>query len=154
MKIQKKSVWCIGEILIQRGLITWDELELALAVPKEARRRTGEILVESGVLKRRALFQALAEQAGLPFIDLEKVDAQPEALRLVSRDTAYERHLVPVATNGKVLVVAVSDQEDVSFEDDLSLETKMPEIRAGLSSPEDVDLALRRYYPSSRNLAA
>lgn len=72
----RKSPTRIGELLIKRGFLTADGLKLALdAQKRKPSRRLGDILKEDGLVTEEQLAQALADQYGLAFIDLERLPA-------------------------------------------------------------------------------
>jgi type IV pilus assembly protein PilB len=113
----------LGAILVREGLITAEQLEWALAV-KEAHpdRRLGEILVEGGVAAAAALGRALAEQHGLPFIELREGDVEPTAAMLLPEKFARRYHALPVKfVRDDCVLVAVADPTDVVSSDELRL---------------------------------
>lgn len=72
----RKSSTRIGELLVQRGFLTADGLKLALdAQKRKPSRRLGDILREDGLVTEEQLAQALADQYGLTFIDLQRLPA-------------------------------------------------------------------------------
>jgi hypothetical protein len=78
----------IGQILVQKGLITEHKLNEALATQKQTTQRIGEILVDLGYVDQRQLYEALAEQQGLQFVDLTRYSIDPAIAQLLDRATA------------------------------------------------------------------
>mgnify|MGYP006250785507 FL=1 len=77
----------LGEILVQNGALSSAALEEGLKAASASRKRLGEALLEAGVCDDTSIAKALAEQAGLPFVDLnEKSSAQRVDLNLVPDD--------------------------------------------------------------------
>lgn len=147
------SLWRIGEILIQKGWINWEQLENALAVQQESGRRMGEILVENGAVSTKRLFKALAIQSGMAFVDLEAVTAQPEAIRSVPKRLVFEYRLIPLVNKDQTLLIAISDPHNIWPEEELRGLTEIRDIRTVLSCPDDIDKAILQYY-GSEGLAA
>ena len=64
--MEENGLWRpLGELLVERGLVTPAQLEAALAEQAESGRRLGEIIVAKGLVSRERLTQVLLEQCGL-----------------------------------------------------------------------------------------
>ena len=99
----------LGDLLIDAGVITDEQLGQALANQKKTKRRLGDELVKSGVITERQVVDALTMQLGIDFIDLSKVDISPEMTKLVPKNLAKRYNVVPVKTRGDELYLAMSD---------------------------------------------
>ena len=86
----------IGQIFKEMGLVTEYDIQQALAKQKETGEAIGQILVGTGQVTEVDLSRALAEQAGLEFIDLEKVEIPPEVFELVEHATVDTFQIMPV----------------------------------------------------------
>ena len=139
-------VWHIGEILIQKKLITWDQLNRALEEQKKTRELTGEILVRNGFVSRKLLFKALADQHHMPFVDLRRVKINPAAVALLPKSVAQTYLIMPVELCADTLTVAVSNPVQLWPEADLKQITRMRELSRVLCLPEDVSQAIAEYY--------
>jgi hypothetical protein len=102
----------LGQLLMERDLLSDLNLSRALAQARASGRRLGEVLVEEGLVDERQLAQLVAEQEDLDFIDLGKYDLDPEAVRLLPPSLAWDCHAVPFAFNETAVKVAVSDPVD------------------------------------------
>jgi MshEN domain len=102
----------LGQLLIERDLLSDLNLKRALAQAQASGKRLGEVLVEEGLVEERRLAQLVAEQEELDFIDLGKYDLDPEAVRLLPAPIAWDCHAVPFAFNETAVKVAVSDPVD------------------------------------------
>jgi type IV pilus assembly protein PilB len=98
-----------GEILVERGLATGDQIDQALERQQDTNARLGEVLEEMGVLDQRSLSGALAEFFGIPEIDLRRHNPEPVALALLPEGVAREHLVVPISLEEDGLHVAVSD---------------------------------------------
>lgn len=91
----------IGEILLDRGLITQTQLEEALAAQREGGGQLGRHLILSGAVQRMEMYRALAEQWRAPFVDLVQLDERGEVdAELILTETAetwIERGWLPIA---------------------------------------------------------
>ena len=111
----------IGDVLVERQLITPDQLAQALrlrSVPGES-RRLGQILLDEGMVSPWPLARALAESRGLPAEQLSARAPDPELARLVPREIAEKYLLVPIDRHDGALRIAVADPVDIVAVDDL-----------------------------------
>ncbi|WP_139651332.1 GspE/PulE family protein [Raoultibacter phocaeensis] len=99
----------LGDVLIDAGLISNDQLERALAHQKGTNRRLGEVLIDEGVITEAELIEALQMQLGIEFIDLSQYDINPEMSRVVSKNVARTYSVVPVKSTPEEVYLAMSD---------------------------------------------
>ena len=136
-----------GQIFKEMGLVPEYDIQQALAKQKETGEALGQILVGTGQVTEVDLSRALAEQAGLEFIDLEKVEIPPEVLELVDHATVDTFQIMPVEFDGSTLVVAVSRPDNLSVLDDLRF--SLPEVsnfKAKVANEDQVKKAIEVYY--------
>jgi type IV pilus assembly protein PilB len=107
----------LGSILVQKGWITHERLDEALGEVKVTGMRLGETLLARGWLYEPELATALAEQAGLRYVDLVRHPLDPLAARLLPLEVARRMFVVPVRflDSGR-MEVAVADPADVDVE--------------------------------------
>jgi type II secretory ATPase GspE/PulE/Tfp pilus assembly ATPase PilB-like protein len=105
----------LGELLVQQGLISLDQLRIALKEQQHANLPLGRLLVKLGFISEAILRDQLANTIGQTSLDLTNVVADPEALKLVSEEFAHRHHLLPIAFDAerRVLVVAITDMFNV-----------------------------------------
>jgi general secretion pathway protein E/type IV pilus assembly protein PilB len=100
----------IGDRLLELGLISDDQLEVALLEQKRSNKMLGEILVEFGLVTEGALSQVIAESAGRSRFDARSVVVDPEVLALVPKQIALRYKVLPIAVvEDSVLQVAMAD---------------------------------------------
>jgi hypothetical protein len=107
----------LGSILVQKGWITHERLDTALEEVKVTGMRLGETLLARGWLFEPELAAALAEQAGLRYVDLVRHPLDPSAARLLPLEVARRMFVVPVRflQSGRI-EVAVGDPADVDID--------------------------------------
>lgn len=99
----------VGQILLERGLITREQLEEALEIQRETKDRLGRILVGLGFITTFNLHKAIADHYRLPFVDLHETPATKH-IQDESDLPAYIRHqAVPFKTEGDMTVLATPD---------------------------------------------
>ncbi len=101
----------LGELLVQQGLVTLDQLGIALAEQKQNNLPIGRQLVRLGFITEAAIRDIMARTVGQEAIDLAQVVADPEALKLVPQDFARHHRMLPIAHNDaeRVLTVAITE---------------------------------------------
>ena len=119
----------LGDILIDSGFLSQAELQEALEAQRNdsTKKRLGEIIVEKGLLTELDILRAISSQYDLPIIDLQQVDIDQEATKVVTEQYCEENLIIPVAFDGdddnKKLVVAIYDPLNILVTDDLRFRT-------------------------------
>ena len=99
----------LGDVLIERGLVTPEQLRLATQEESRTGQSAWKVLMERGVVTERDLIAARAGQIGMQFVDVRAVQPSQEVLQLVSQETAQRQLLLPIAVEGDALVVAMAE---------------------------------------------
>ena len=141
----------LGEILVQNGALSSAALEEGLKAASASRKRLGEALLEAGVCDDISIAKALAEQAGLPFVDLnEKSSAQRVDLNLVPDDLRKRFKIVPLGEDGGRLHLAIGDPMALDALDMLRFRLNR-ELVVEVASPSAIDAALDGSEGGGRN---
>ena len=99
----------LGDMLLELGLITQEQLKQALEFQSREKGRLGSILIEHNFITERQLIDALRMQLGIEYIDLTKVDIAPEMSRYVPKNLAKRMSIVPVRSSKDQLFLAMAD---------------------------------------------
>lgn len=149
MKIPKKPYTNkrIGDILIEQGLITSEQLKEALEMQHNGnKKRLGEIFVEIGAISREELYGVLQYVYETEYIDLSNYVIDPEVISLISEKAALRFKLIPISKNDDELIIAMANPLDVYAIDFVRDHTKIKKIKSLLASDEDVLNAITNYY--------
>ena len=112
----------LGDLLIQQGLLTEEQLKFALDEQKRSGRKLGRIVVESSFVTEEAISQALARQLQAPFVDLKHFNPKPELINLLPEAQARRyRAVVLEEVNGRLRVGFVDPTDLQSYDDILRL---------------------------------
>ena len=139
----------LGQILMAKGILSEDQLRIALLEQMKANQPIGKLLVSLGFVSETTLREALSESLGQQSIDLSNAIVDPQALKLVPRDIAKRHHLLPLdydLTNRR-LTLAIADIHNIVGLD--RVRTLLPEhveIETLLASESEVDRAIDQYY--------
>jgi type IV pilus assembly protein PilB len=135
----------IGEMMIARGLITHEQLEVALDHQRASGKLMGEILVELGHLDAVDLTRILAERRGYQFVDLRDRTIDMTLMDLVPEEVARRYSALPLAHQDDHVVVAMAQPENVFALDDLRVLTELP-VFPVMGEPGQIDEAISRCY--------
>ena len=136
----------IGECLIQAGLITEDDLQIALAEHKRSGERVGAVLVRLNLATEKQITKALAYQLGFPYVSLADDPPDPSAITLIPKDVALKRVCVAVRLEKNLLTVAMSDPLLFSLVQDLEFQTGY-RIKQVVATKTDIVDAIENGYP-------
>jgi type IV pilus assembly protein PilB len=138
----------IGEMMIARGLITHEQLEIALDHQRASGKLMGEILVELGHLEALDLTRILAERRGYQFVDLRDRAVDLTLMELVPEEVARRYSALPLAHQDDHVVVAMAQPENVFALDDLRVLTELP-VFPVMAEPAQIEEAITRCYENS-----
>ena len=118
---ETKDAWVpLGTLLLRVGAIDPEQLEIALTEKERSPRRLGEILVEWGWVPSVAIARALAEQYGMPFLDLSQTQIEQDAAMLLPEDAARRLQALPIRfLPDRLLLVGLADPTDVLAAEEL-----------------------------------
>jgi MSHA biogenesis protein MshE len=111
----------LGDLLIEQGLLTNEQLKLSLDEQKRTGRKLGRVFVESGYVTEEGISQALARQLRIPFIDLKAFTPKPELIKLLPEAPARRfRALVLAQLDDGRLQIGLSDPTDLQAYDEIT----------------------------------
>ncbi|OGP81522.1 MAG: hypothetical protein A2Z13_10295 [Deltaproteobacteria bacterium RBG_16_64_85] len=141
----------LGERLIESGLVTPDQLDLALREQKRTGDRIGEILVNLGFVTQELISSVLASEAGVTFVHLENYLIEPAALKHVSETAARRHKIIPILLEPPRLTIAMANVFDVLAIDEVQRATGL--IVDVVSATESSVLqSIDRYYAGGISL--
>ncbi len=139
-----------GEILIEHGHLTAEQVQQALRARQDARERLGQTVVRLGLLTEAQITAVLGEQFSLPVAGPEKLaEAEPEAVGLVPEHLARQALVLALRKDGNTLEVAVGDPLDVVSLDHLRALTGL-QLRPWIARPTEVREAIEEFYSEIR----
>jgi len=126
----------LGEILVESGAISQEQLDNALSMQKAKKKRLGDLLIDEGFLKEDEMVEALARQTGIEIFDLDKNEIDISATNLVNEEFARSYMLIPVEiTPNHELVVVMTDPFNLMAIDDIRFSSSMEIVpRLGIRS--------------------
>ena len=136
----------LGSLLINRGLLSVDQVKQAFEEQRLTGRRLGEIAVGHGWVTGADLSKALADQFGLEYVDLSEVEPDRDAATLLQKELTFRYQALPIRfLASDLLLVAVADPTDVGRADDLRLALGH-NVKLAVSDPADLESAIKKLY--------
>lgn len=135
----------LGEILIDRGMLTRRQLREALDVQHREKGYLGEILVNLGYVEERDIVAALVVQCNLPYIAIDRYEIGREVLDLVPGEIVRRHRVVPLDRVGGILSLVMLDPFDAGVKGDLRRRTKCA-IAPFIATRTEIDKAINRWY--------
>ena len=135
----------IADIMLQRRLLSVEQLAEAVALQQAEGLRLDRAVVQKGWLTERQVLDAVAEQLHLTVVSLEDIAIAPETLRALPAKVVYRQRLVPIGYVDGALQVATSDAFDLYAFDDLRLLTGL-NIQPVLATRDDIEKVIKSHY--------
>ena len=139
----------LGELLVQQGLISMDQLSIALAEQRHNNVPIGRLLVRLGFVTESAIRDIMARTIGQESIDLAQVVADSEALRMVPQEFARRNRVLPIAFDPaeRVLTIATTEIFNVVAMDQLrAMLGPQVEIKTALASEAQLEDYIDQFY--------
>jgi type IV pilus assembly protein PilB len=146
-----KRKFKLGELLLEAGRITPDQLDTALARSKEANTMLGETLVAMGAINSLDLLRVVGQQIGLPAVDMRPGMVDPDVTKFIPKDKALHYGVIPMFHVENRLTLGSSKPLSIFDFDDLERLTDCS-IQLVLCSAEAITQAIEKNYPSDVNI--
>lgn len=135
----------IGEALVDKGLITTEQLETAIASRANPSERIDHVLVRSGAVRERDLLRVYSDHFMVPVVELSEADIDPDLLKLVPSRLVHRYGLIPVKRNGRGLQIATSDPYNVYALDEVRTCINMP-VEPVLATRSEINKLIKAFY--------
>ncbi|MGC9316934.1 MAG: GspE/PulE family protein [Armatimonadota bacterium] len=139
----------IGQMLIEKGHITDEQLEKALTAQEDSTQRIGEILMDLGFVEEEPLYETLAEQMRVPYVNLNEVKVDPGVAQLIGQDTAKRHMALPIDRGEEGTIrVAMAEPTDVMALDDLKMRLQV-DVEAMLAPADKISSVIDKVYAAA-----
>ncbi len=144
----------LGQILLQQGLISQDQLDRAIAVQRKEQGRIGEIFIKLGIIKEEDMVAALGKQLNLPYASRSSGLLAPQLDQkldqLITKDFAQKNLVLPISRNLNSLTCAAFDPLDLLMLDNLR-KVSGCEINLILATRSDIIRAIEEFYNTTQS---
>jgi len=145
MGVHKKIDKPLGQILVERGIISNSQLQEALRVQKREGGLVGEVIVGLGFAKEEDIAHCLSLQFSYPYLPLENYGISAEVKELVPKNVCTHYCLIPIDKISSTITVAMANPLNVQAIEDLEDITKC-DIQIFISTPSDIRKSIEKFY--------
>ena len=115
----------LGDLLVEKGLISEDQLMQALAAQKKTGQKLGRTLITSGLITEQSMLELLSTQLQVPFIDLKQYKYEAETVQIIPETMARRYRVISLKKNPDgSLLIGMADPTDIFAYDDLAKHLK------------------------------
>ena len=125
VELQKRRGTRMGEVLIETGLVTAEDIEKALGEQRQSgTRRIGQVLIDLKLMTEVDMSATLAKKFGLPFADLDQYPINERAVAELPRSFIVKHKVLPLDSDPKAITIAIFDPLDIDTIDLVRVYTK------------------------------
>lgn len=135
----------IGDLLVEAGLISDEQLQNALKEQKELKMRLGDVLITRHYITEQQLIEVLEFQLGIPHVQLYRQKIDTKIINIIPQRLAEQHQVLPLRTEGNKLILAMADPLDYYAIDELRMSTGF-RIEPAIASKDELQRAIKRYY--------
>ncbi|TET97937.1 MAG: type IV-A pilus assembly ATPase PilB [Candidatus Stahlbacteria bacterium] len=141
----------IGQILIEAGKITPEQLENALNQQKKTAKKLGAILIEEGYISESELARTLSQKFRVPSVDIRPEDVDPKLIHQIPPDMAQRHQVFPVNRKGRKLILGMVNPGDISAIDAVEFKTGF-KVEPVVITFHKMKQLLEEYYPVTKKV--
>jgi type IV pilus assembly protein PilB len=143
--MEKKNKKRLGDVLVQQGSLTEHDLNRAVAMQNEKVMRLGEILLQDGFVSKAEIGKAMEQVQEIAYAECPPASIAPQILTLVPQSLAVKCCALPLKIEGRELVIAMAEPQNLAFIDDLRFKAGM-QISPRFSFRGDIIRGIRKFY--------
>ncbi len=143
----------LGEVLVQHGAISEEQLQSALTEQRRSGRKLGRVLADLGLMSESSLHDFLSKHLQVPFVDLKQARVDREVVKLLPEPLARRYRAIVLLQDARGLLVGMADPSDIHAYDELQVKLKQP-IRLALVGEADFLKTLDAVYRQTDEIAS
>jgi len=134
----------LGDLLVESLVITDEQLEYALS-NKSREEKLGDFLIRENLLTEQQLIEVLEFQLGIPHVSLNQFSIDPELIQLVPKELAKRANIMPIKKDRNKLMIAMADPMDYFAIEEVRMATGC-QIETSIAAKDDVFRTITKYY--------
>ena len=150
IKLRKR----LGDLLVEEGIVTDDQVGQALAAQKGTGRKLGDTLIHLGFLTETQMLTFLSQQLDLPLIDLNRASIDANAVQLLPEVHARRLRAVVISQQGDVVRVAMSDPADLAAQEAVLGQLQRYRVELVIAPERQLVDSFDRYYRRTKEIAS
>ena len=135
----------LGSMLLEKGLITEEQLEYAFTIEKNKKEKIGKIITELGIITEKQLIKTLSKQMSIPMVNCSDYAPSHDLVAMVSRTIAEEKLVFPFKLKAPHLTLAMVNPLDWETINHIAFDTGL-KIKVAVSSEKDILNAIEQFY--------
>ena len=143
----------LGDVLVQAGAITAEQLSQALAQQKQKNIPLGQALVELDFITEEKFLTSLANQLKIPYLDMQGVKISQDAIRKVQESVARKHKIIPISIENGSLKLAMTDPLNIFAVDEVTIQSGMDVVTV-LAAESDIERAIQEQYGVAASIKA
>jgi type IV pilus assembly protein PilB len=141
----------LGQMLVSASLISEDQLKRALASQQKDGGRLGSNLVKLGFIDEDRLISFLSKQYGIPSVNLQEMEVDPNLCKLIPSDVVQKYMIMPINRTGATITIAMVDPSNVFALDDVKFMTGY-NVEPVVASEAAIKASINKYYDTAEAL--
>lgn len=150
MKFKKRIEKLLGEILVEKNIISSEQLKQTLDVQLQEGGHIGEIVVRLGFATEEDIAQCISFQYGFPYLPLENYEIPEETTKLIPRYVANHYCVLPIDKMKNTLIIVMANPFNLEAIEDLE-DLTSSEIQIFISTASDIRKAIERCYKNEQS---
>ncbi len=138
----------LGDLLVKMSRITEQQLIEALKVQKNEGGKLGEVIVKMNFITEKGILEALSDQFGIPQINLDQTEIDPDVIPIIPLNTIRRFHIMPIRQVNNMLTIAISDPTKAFDLKEIKLLTGL-DIEPLLASENAISKAIETHYETN-----
>ena len=154
--VPKNKKFRLGDILLEQGYLSDDQLRSALEAQKRTKQRLGDYLIDSGIVSDKDIAHALRIQLGIGVVELRGIEISDNVISLVPGYILRKHNVLPIGFEDggrNTLILVMSDPLDMVAQDDISIITNCF-IEPRIATAREINAVLDKYFGSDETMTA
>lgn len=143
----------LGDLLVQYGIISDEQLQQALKIQRETGAKIGEALIQLGFVTKQSINEVLEYQLGIPYIHIEEYEIDINATKTITEEMAKKHVLIPVKQTETEVYVAMADPLNIFAIDDVQIFSGKDVVPL-LAEEVNIIRAIEMHYGSQKAMQA
>lgn len=136
----------LGAMLVKAGLLTEEQLKMAVDMQQDVGGKLGAIIVKLGFIEDETLTNFIAKQQGMKVVDLKELVLPENLVRRVPRKLIEKHHVIPIEAHRNTLTIATSDPFDYEAIEELQLSMTDTKIEVHLAPRSQIRECIRQFF--------
>lgn len=153
MRQQVNKKLRLGDLLVQYGIISEEQLQQALKIQRETGTKIGEALIQLGFVTKQSINEVLEYQLGIPYIHIEEYEIDINATKTITEEMARKNILIPVKQTDTEVYVAMADPLNIFAIDDVQIFSGKDVVPL-LAEEANIIRAIEMHYGSQKAMMA